>query len=76
MVLFSFWLFWKIEKESSIYLTIKKLEIACNKKQWLAIGCINICKISLNISNIPPTVPKKSRILKTYLVDIICYVDG
>jgi hypothetical protein len=36
-------------------------------KQWHAISAKNIDKSYFKKSKIPPTVPKKPRILKTYL---------
>jgi hypothetical protein len=36
-------------------------------KQWLAMPVKNIDRKDFKTSKIPPTVPKKPRILKTYL---------
>ena len=45
-------------------------------KKWFAISAKNIEKSDFKMSKIPPTVPKKPRILNTYLDWIFCEVEG
>ena len=51
-------------------MTTKNVEIASSVKLNSASGYNRISKIPLKISSIPPMLPKKSKILKTSLLDL------
>ena len=53
------------------YLITKNVEIASSVKLNSAIGDNKISKMPLKISSIPPMLPKKSKILKTSLFDLV-----